>query len=106
MEAGLEGVFYDPPNLTFPFGTYAVVVEVDADTGEWKVRVVAVDDCGVRINPMIVEGQIHGGLTEGFGTAAMELITFDESGNCIGSTFMDYLLPTAWETPRSSSTRP
>jgi len=101
MEAGLEGVYYyDPPNLTFPFGTYAVVVEVDADTGVWKVRrVVAVDDCGVRINPMIVEGQIHGGLTEGFGTAAMELITFDESGNCIGSTFMDYLLPTAWETP-------
>jgi carbon-monoxide dehydrogenase large subunit len=101
MEAGLEGVYYyDPPNLTFPFGTYAVVVEVDADTGVWKVRrVVAVDDCGVRINPMIVDGQIHGGLTEGFGTAAMELITFDESGNCIGSTFMDYLLPTAWETP-------
>jgi aerobic carbon-monoxide dehydrogenase large subunit len=101
MEAGLEGVYYyDPPNLTFPFGTYAVVVEVDGDTGEWKVRrVVAVDDCGVRINPMIVEGQIHGGLTEGFGTAAMELITFDEAGNCIGSTFMDYLLPTAWETP-------
>ncbi|HET9248361.1 MAG TPA: aerobic carbon-monoxide dehydrogenase large subunit [Actinomycetota bacterium] len=102
MEAGLEGVFYyDPPNLTFPFGTYAVVVEVDPDTGVWKVtKMVAVDDCGVRINPMIVEGQIHGGLTEGFGTAAMELITFDESGNCIGSTFMDYLLPTAWETPR------
>jgi aerobic carbon-monoxide dehydrogenase large subunit len=101
MEAGLEGVYYyDPPNLTFPFGTYAVVVEVDPDTGVWKVtKMVAVDDCGVRINPMIVEGQIHGGLTEGFGTAAMELITFDEAGNCIGSTFMDYLLPTAWETP-------
>jgi aerobic carbon-monoxide dehydrogenase large subunit len=101
MEAGLEGVtYYDPPNLTFPFGTYAVAVEVDTATGEWKVkRVVAVDDCGVRINPMIVEGQIHGGLTEGFGTAAMQLITFDESGNCIGSNFMDYLLPTAWETP-------
>ncbi len=102
MEAGLEGVYYyDPPNLTFPFGTYVVVVEVDADTGEWKVkRMVAVDDCGVRINPMIVEGQIHGGLTEGFGMAAMELITFDDDGNCIGSNFMDYLLPTAWETPR------
>jgi carbon-monoxide dehydrogenase large subunit len=101
MESGLEAVYYyDPPNLTFPFGTYAVVVEVDADTGVWKVRrVVAVDDCGVRINPMIVEGQIHGGLTEGFGTAAMQQIAFDESGNCIGSTFMDYLLPTAWETP-------
>jgi carbon-monoxide dehydrogenase large subunit len=101
MEAGLEGVtYYDPPNMTFPFGTYAVVVEVDRGTGEWKVkRVVAVDDCGVRINPMIVEGQIMGGLAEGFGIAAMELITFDEEGNCIGSNFMDYLLPTSWETP-------
>jgi carbon-monoxide dehydrogenase large subunit len=78
-----------------------VVVEVDRGTGEWKVlRVVAVDDCGTRINPMIVEGQIMGGLTEGFGMAAMELITFDEDGNCIGSNFMDYLLPTAWETPK------
>ncbi len=102
MEAGLEGVtYYDPPNLTFPFGTYAVVVEVDPETGDWKVdRMVAVDDCGVRINPMIVEGQIHGGLCEGFGTAKMELITFDEEGNCIGSSFTDYLLPTAWETPK------
>ncbi len=102
MEPGLEAVYYyDPPNLTFPFGTYAVAVEVDEDTGVWKVRrMVAVDDCGVRINPMIVEGQIHGGLTEGYGIAAMELITFDENGNCIGSNFMDYLLPTAWETPK------
>jgi carbon-monoxide dehydrogenase large subunit len=101
LQAGLEGVhYYDPPNMTFPFGAYAVVVEVDRGTGAWKVRrVVAVDDCGVRINPMIVEGQIMGGLTEGYGIAAMELITFDEDGNCIGSTFMDYLLPTAWETP-------
>jgi len=101
MEDGLEGVYYyDPPNMTYPFGTYAVVVEVDRGTGAWKVRkVVAVDDCGVRINPMIVEGQIMGGLTEGFAIAAMELITFDEEGNCIGANFMDYLLPTAWETP-------
>jgi carbon-monoxide dehydrogenase large subunit len=102
MEAGLEGVhYYDPPNMTYPFGTYAVVVDVDKGTGQVKVRrMVAVDDCGVRINPMIVEGQIHGGLTEGFGIAFMELITFDSEGNCIGSNFMDYLLPTAWETPR------
>jgi carbon-monoxide dehydrogenase large subunit len=102
LEAGLEGVtYYDPPNMTYPFGTYVVVVQVDEDTGEWKVRrVVAVDDCGVRINPMIVEGQIHGGLCEGYGIAAMQLITFDEDGNCIGSNYMDYLLPTAWETPR------
>ena len=102
VEAGLEGVhYYDPPNMTYPFGTYVVVVEVDADTGEWKVlRMVAVDDCGVRINPMIVEGQIHGGLTEGYAMAAMQQIAFDEDGNCLGSTFMDYLVPTAWETPR------
>ena len=101
MEAGLEATnYYDPPNMTYPFGTYAVVVEVDRGTGQWQVKkVVAVDDCGTRINPMIVEGQIMGGLTEGFGMAAMELITFDEEGNCIGANFMDYLLPTAWETP-------
>jgi carbon-monoxide dehydrogenase large subunit len=102
MEPGLEGVhYYDPPNMTYPFGTYAVVVDIDKGTGQTKVRrMVAVDDCGVRINPMIVEGQIHGGLTEGFGIAFMELITFDADGNCIGSNFVDYLLPTAWETPR------
>jgi len=102
MEAGLEGVhYYDPPNMTFPFGTYAVVVDIDKGTGQTKVRrMVAVDDCGVRINPMIVEGQIHGGLTEGYGIAFMELITFDADGNCIGSNLMDYLIPTAWESPK------
>jgi carbon-monoxide dehydrogenase large subunit len=101
MEAGLEGVnYYDPPNMTYPFGTYVVAVEVDRMTGKWEVKkVVAVDDCGVRINPMIVEGQIMGGLTEGLAMAAMELITFDEEGNCIGSNFTEYLIPTAWETP-------
>jgi len=102
LEAGLEGVtYYDPPNMTFPFGTYLVVVDIDRGTGQVKVRrMVAVDDCGVRINPMVVEGQIHGGLTEGFGIAFMELITFDEEGNCLGSNFTDYLLPTSWETPK------
>jgi carbon-monoxide dehydrogenase large subunit len=102
MEPGLEGVhYYDPPNMTYPFGSYVVVVEVDAATGVWKVlRMVAVDDCGVRINPMIVEGQITGGLTEGFAMANMQWITFDDDGNCIGSNFLDYLVPTAWETPR------
>ncbi len=101
MEPGIEGVhYYDPPNMTYPFGTYGVVVEIDRGTGEWKVqKMVAVDDCGVRINPMIVEGQITGGLTEGYATAAMQLIDFDEDGNCIGSNFMDYLIPTSWETP-------
>jgi carbon-monoxide dehydrogenase large subunit len=102
MEPGLEGVhYYDPPNMTYPFGSYVVVVEVDPETGVWKVlRMVAVDDCGVRINPMIVEGQITGGLTEGFAKANMQWITFDDDGNCIGSNLMDYLIPTAWETPR------
>ena len=102
MEYGLEDVtYYNPPNLTFPYGSYIVVVEVDPDTGVWKVdRMVALDDCGVRINPMIVEGQIHGGLTEGFAMSSMQWITFDDDGNCIGSNFMDYLIPTAWETPR------
>jgi aerobic carbon-monoxide dehydrogenase large subunit len=102
MEHGLEGVhYYDPPNLTYPYGSYIVVVEVDPETGVWKVeRMVALDDCGVRINPMIVEGQIHGGLTEGFAMSSMQWITFDDDGNCIGSNFMDYLIPTAWETPR------
>jgi aerobic carbon-monoxide dehydrogenase large subunit len=101
MQPGLEGVhYYDPPNMTYPFGTYGVVVEIDRGTGEWKVqKMVAVDDCGVRINPMIVDGQITGGLTEGYAIAAMELIDFDEDGNCIGSNFMDYLIPTSWETP-------
>ena len=101
MEPGIEGVhYYDPPNMTFPFGTYGVVVEIDRGTGEWKVlKMVAVDDCGVRINPMIVEGQITGGLTEGYAIAAMQLIDFDEDGNCIGANFMDYLIPTSWETP-------
>ncbi len=102
MEYGLEDVhYYDPPNLTYPYGSYVVVVDVDPETGVWKARrVVALDDCGVRINPMIVEGQIHGGLTEGFAKSSMQWITFDEEGNCSGSNFMDYLIPTAWETPR------
>ncbi|HUG31848.1 MAG TPA: aerobic carbon-monoxide dehydrogenase large subunit [Acidimicrobiia bacterium] len=102
LEAGLEGVnYYDPPNMTYPFGTYIVVVDVDPGSGQWKVRrMVAVDDCGVRINPMVVEGQIHGGLAEGYAMSSMQYITFDETGNCIGSNFSDYLVPTAWETPR------
>ena len=102
LEAGLEGVhYYNPPNLTFPFGSYVAVVEVDEGTGEWKVRqMVAIDDCGVKINPMIVEGQIHGGLTEGYAIAAMQQIDFDPEGNCLGANFTQYLIPTAVETPR------
>ena len=101
LEAGLEAInYYDPPNLTFPFGTYISVVDIDKGTGEVKVRkFVAVDDCGNVINPMIVEGQIHGGLTEGLAIAFMQQIDYDENGNVSGGTFMDYLVPTAVETP-------
>jgi carbon-monoxide dehydrogenase large subunit len=105
LPEGIEGQLdatcvYNPPNLTFPFGAYICVVDVDAGTGKVKVRrFIAVDDCGVRINPMIVEGQVHGGLADGIGMALMEVIAFDEDGNCLGGSFMDYLLPTALECP-------
>ena len=101
VEAHLDaGTVYDPPSLTFPFGAYICVTDVDAGTGEVRVRrMIAVDDCGVRINPMIVEGQIHGGLADGVGMALMQAITFDADGNCLGGSFMDYLLPTAVECP-------
>jgi carbon-monoxide dehydrogenase large subunit len=102
---GVEGhldasAVYNPPNLTFPFGAYICVTDVDPGTGEVKVRrFIAVDDCGVRINPMIVEGQVHRGLADGIGLALMQSIVFDEIGNCLGGSFMDYLLPTAMECP-------
>ncbi|HEX7089434.1 MAG TPA: aerobic carbon-monoxide dehydrogenase large subunit [Longimicrobiales bacterium] len=107
MEAGLEAVsYYDPPNLTYPFGSYVCVVDIDKGTGEVKVRrFVAVDDCGNVINPMIVEGQIHGGLTMGLAPALYEEIQYDEAGNIQGGSFMDYLVPTAVETPRWETAR-
>ena len=100
-EAGLEGVtYYDPPEMTYPFGAYICVVEIDRGTGQVEVkRFIAVDDCGVRINPMIVEGQMHGGLASGIGTALMEVIEFDEDGNHLNSSFMDYLMLTSMEAP-------
>jgi carbon-monoxide dehydrogenase large subunit len=101
MEGGLDAqVIYDPPNLTYPYGAYIAVVDVDPETAHVKVRrFIAVDDCGVRINPMIVDGQIHGGLAEGIGIALMEIISFDQEGNCLNSSFMDYQIPTAMECP-------
>ena len=101
MEAGLEAVdYYDPPNLTFPFGSYICVVDIDRGTGAVKIRrFLAVDDCGNIINPMIVDGQIHGGLTMGMAPALLEEISYDENGNISGGSFMDYLVPTAMETP-------
>ena len=100
-EPGLEATYYyDPPNMTFPYGTYIAVVDVDRDTGEVKVRrFLAVDDCGTIINPLIVEGQIHGGLTEGFAIAFMQEIQYDSEGNNLTTNFSDYLLPTSLETP-------
>ena len=101
MEAGLEATsYYDPPNLTFPFGSYICVVDIDRGTGAVKIRrFVAIDDCGNIINPMIVQGQIHGGLTMGMAPALLEEISYDDSGNVQGGSFMDYLVPTAVETP-------
>jgi carbon-monoxide dehydrogenase large subunit len=101
VEAGLDSeMVYDPPNLTFPFGAYVCVVDIDPGTAKVTVRrFVAVDDCGVRINPMIVEGQIHGGLTDGVGIALMEIVGYDEEGNCLSASLMDYLIPTALEVP-------
>ncbi|KWW99449.1 Carbon-monoxide dehydrogenase [Carbonactinospora thermoautotrophica] len=105
LPEGVEGhleaqTVYNPPNLTYPYGAYICVVDVDPGTGHVKVRrFIAVDDCGTRINPMIIEGQVHGGLADGVGMALMEFIGFDEEGNCLGGSFMDYLLPTALECP-------
>jgi aerobic carbon-monoxide dehydrogenase large subunit len=105
LPEGVEGhleatTVYNPPNLTYPFGAYICVVDVDPGTGAVTVRrFVAVDDCGTRINPMIIEGQVHGGLADGVGMALTEIIDFDEDGNCLSGSFMDYLLPTAMEVP-------
>ncbi|MFC5138574.1 aerobic carbon-monoxide dehydrogenase large subunit [Actinomycetospora rhizophila] len=105
LPEGVEGhldatVVYNPPNLTYPCGAYLCVVDVDPGTGDVDVRrFVAVDDCGVRINPMIVEGQVHGGLADGVGMALMQGIAFDLDGNCLGGSMMDYLLPTSLECP-------
>ena len=102
---GVEGhldaeTVYNPPNLTHPFGAYICVTDVDPGTGQVQIRrFIAVDDCGVRINPMIVEGQVHGGLADGVGMALMQVIAFDSNGNCLGGSFMDYLLPTTMECP-------
>ncbi len=94
MEPGLEAVdYYDPPNFTFPFGAYICVVDIDVDTGAVKVRrFYALDDCGTRINPMIIEGQIHGGLTEAFGIAMGQEIHYDDDGN-VTTASLDGLFP-------------
>ncbi|WP_254532948.1 xanthine dehydrogenase family protein molybdopterin-binding subunit [Natrinema gelatinilyticum] len=101
MEPGLEATsYYDPENFTFPFGTHVAVVEVDPDTGEVEIQqYVAVDDCGEQINPMIVEGQIHGGIAQGIGAALFESAEYDDGGNLVTGSMNDYALPRANDLP-------
>jgi aerobic carbon-monoxide dehydrogenase large subunit len=97
MEAGLEASsFYDPPNFTFPFGAHVAVVEVDPTTGKVKLqRYVAVDDCGHQINPVIVEGQVHGGVVQGVGQALWEEAVYDGNGQLLTGSLADYAIPRA-----------
>jgi aerobic carbon-monoxide dehydrogenase large subunit len=102
MEPVLDATtFYDPTNFVFPFGTHVCVVDVDRETGQVKIRrYVAVDDCGNQINPMIVEGQVHGGVLQGLAQAMMEEAVYDENGNLLTNSLLEYLVPTALEAPR------
>jgi carbon-monoxide dehydrogenase large subunit len=101
MEPNLEASsHYDPTNFTFPFGTHLAVVEIDTETGAARlVRYVAVDDCGNQVNPLIVEGQIHGGIVQGVAQALWEHAAYDEEGNLVGASLIDYLVPSAAEVP-------
>jgi carbon-monoxide dehydrogenase large subunit len=107
MEPGLdETSFYDPENFVFPFGAHACVVDVDAETGKVDiVRYVAVDDCGPAINPMLIEGQVHGGVTHAIGQALYERIHYDENGQLVTGTFVDYALPSAADVPSFETDR-
>ncbi len=107
MELGLEQtLIYDPSNFVFPFGTHVCVVDVDPETGSVKVvRWVAVDDCGPAVNPMLIDGQVHGGVTHGIGQAIYEQVVYDERGQLITGTFVDYALPTAAEVPSFETDR-
>jgi carbon-monoxide dehydrogenase large subunit len=101
LEPNLEASsHFDPPNFTFPFGTHVAVVEVDTDTGRVELRAyIAVDDCGNQVNPLIVEGQVHGGVVQGIAQALFEEALYDDDGNLLTSTLMDYLVPAASELP-------
>ena len=101
MEPGLEAsAFYDPPNFTYPFGTHIAVVELDSATGHIELKkYVAVDDCGVQINPMIVEGQVHGGVVQGTGPVLWEGAVYDEDGQLLTGSLLDYAMPRADNFP-------
>jgi carbon-monoxide dehydrogenase large subunit len=102
MELGLEAVaYFDPPNFVWPFGAHICMVEVDAETGSVEMqKYVAVDDCGNVINPMIVEGQLHGGIAQGIAQALFEEVVYDEDGTLKTGTLLDYTMPTVNEIPR------
>jgi carbon-monoxide dehydrogenase large subunit len=107
VEPNLEATtFYDPPNFTFPFGTHVCEVEVDPDTGKVTIeRYSAIDDCGNVINPMIVEGQVHGGIVQSIAQALFEETVYDESGQILTGTLVDYMIPSAADLPRMESGR-
>jgi carbon-monoxide dehydrogenase large subunit len=107
MEAGLDEItFYDPDNFVWPFGAHACVTEVDPQTGKVEIlRWIAVDDCGPAINPMLIEGQIHGGAVHAIGQALYEQVVYDENGQLVTGTFVDYALPTANEVPSFETDR-
>jgi len=107
MEMGLEQtLIYDPSNFVFPFGTHVCVVDVDGETGKVQVvRWVAVDDCGPAINPMLIDGQVHGGVTHGIGQALYEQVVYNAEGQLVTGTFVDYALPTAEEMPNFETDR-
>ena len=107
IEPGLEETsFYDPENFVFPFGAHACVVDVDAETGKVEVvRYAAVDDCGPAINPMLIDGQVHGGIVHALGQALYEQVVYDSDGQLVTSTFVDYALPTAAELPSFETDR-
>jgi carbon-monoxide dehydrogenase large subunit len=104
---GLEDMdFYDPQNFVFPFGAHACIAEVDVETGKVRViRYVAVDDCGPAINPMLIDGQVHGGVVHAIGQALYEQILYDGDGQLVTGTFVDYALPTAAEVPSFETDR-
>jgi carbon-monoxide dehydrogenase large subunit len=101
IEPGLETtVFWEPEACTFPFGTHVCMVEIDKETGNVEIkRFIAVDDCGRQLNPMIVEGQVHGGIAQGVGQALVEGVVYGEDGQLLTSTLMDYAMPVAPELP-------
>jgi carbon-monoxide dehydrogenase large subunit len=102
VEPGMEAIaFYDPPNFVYPFGAHVCTVEVDPNTGETALlRYVAVDDCGKVINPLIVDGQVHGGITQGLAQALLEEAVYDENGQMLTASMLDYAVPKAFHMPR------